>query len=161
MKCFTNNLFAIVLTCGLGVAGFSATAAASNQDSSPVFNAKNDMTFSGNFDKSSNYFSNPFNSSFDGKSSFATGSNGRDQGNFAIHEIQHPGTSDEYSQQWNSHIREFGKGGEDFFHHHDFRDTTSPVPEPSEYLFMACGLAMLYIVAKRRRTGIRIKAKQD
>ena len=155
MKRYLNNLFVIALTLGLGLTGLNATAVTSNQDSSPVFNAKSNATFIDNIDTNSNYLSNPFISTNSDNSSFATGSNGRNQSDLVV---QQPGTSDGYSQQFGFNTGEIGKGGDNHFHHDNFRFTTSPVPEPAEYLLIACGLAMIYFVGKRRRVSIRFTA---
>ena len=124
----THHVIAIALALGLAVAGGDAVA----------------LDFSAAPAQSGAVFNDVVTPTRDGSSLFTSnGVNPDNQSGFATH--RHAVNFDAQPREF--HMDEFGKEGR--FHEEGM--PISPVPELSEYVLLACGLAVLSLYTTRRK----------
>ena len=151
MKHYTKLSLAMVLTLDLMLTGFNA-AAASDQKSSLSFTNDGIASFGHiaeiNFIDFNNHMTDF--TSHDKNSLFTpvrTGTSFRDQ-------LDYYRTHQVLAHEEPNH--EFMEFREHNFHERHWEErSVSAVPEPSEYVLLACGLGLLAFVAARRRTDQR------
>ncbi|WP_283743524.1 PEP-CTERM sorting domain-containing protein [Sideroxydans sp. CL21] len=150
MKQHAKFQIALVMFACLGLFSINATATALDRQSSSIFNTQDSTTFShntaGDFTNSNVRFI--FSASGkDGNFTFAADPNGPSFESFLNSSRQHP-------EQDGSEPHIPNIGDRDINQHEWNRDDgfpVSPIPEPAEYILMACGLALLGFAANRRR----------
>ncbi len=176
MKKFTQHFLAMSVTAGLGLASISAYAATPDQHTSLIFSAHDSAIFGNSIraglDESGDQFSFHTDSGMD-DGSFIKGYNGSNfsaaidrfnldhaaKSNSNVAEglndpdldahFEHSVLNSDKSHGLHNFDSEFNPGKESF---HCGSIPVSPVPEPAEYLLMACGFALLGFITNRRKS---------